>query len=197
MTASAPALRPVFKTSRLAEFCTKEDLTRQTGHEPRDWPLVVLKELVDNALDACEEAGIDPEIEIVVGDAGITIEDNGPGLPAEVITDILDFNARVSSRSAWVAPTRGAQGNAAKTLVAMPFVLDGTRGETVIESCGHKHTILFTVDPIRQEPRISRTVEDGFVKSGTKISIVWPITRQRKRAVFTKGSRLYLGEPAS
>ena len=55
---------------------------------------------------------------------GITISDNGPGLPPKVVEDILDFSVRVSSREAYVAPDRGAQGNALKTLVAMPFVLD-------------------------------------------------------------------------
>jgi DNA topoisomerase VI subunit B len=38
-------------------------------------PLVILKELVDNALDACEEAGTAPVIEIIVSDAGIVISD--------------------------------------------------------------------------------------------------------------------------
>ena len=46
---------------------------------------VIVKELVDNALDACEEAGIAPEIDIRVDAAGITVADNGPGLPAETI----------------------------------------------------------------------------------------------------------------
>lgn len=43
--------RIAFKTSRLAEFCGEKELTAQIGHEPEEWPLVILKELVDNALD--------------------------------------------------------------------------------------------------------------------------------------------------
>ena len=52
----------------------------------------MLKELVDNALDAAEEAGRSPEITIsVTTDPGtIIIADNGPGLAAETIGDILD-----------------------------------------------------------------------------------------------------------
>jgi hypothetical protein len=50
--------RVAFKTSRLAEFCGEKELTAQTGHAPEDWPLVIAKELPDNALDACEEAEI-------------------------------------------------------------------------------------------------------------------------------------------
>jgi hypothetical protein len=48
--------RVAFQVSRLMEFCTKRELQNQTGHGVMQWPLVVLKELVDNALDACEES---------------------------------------------------------------------------------------------------------------------------------------------
>jgi len=104
--------RTIFETSRLLDFASEKELTAQTGHDPEDWPLVVLKELVDNALDGCEEAGIAPEVSIVVDDQGITIGDNCPGIPAEAVRGILDFSIRVSSRGAYVSPTRGAQGNA-------------------------------------------------------------------------------------
>jgi hypothetical protein len=48
--------RVPFHVSRLMEFCTERELVNQTGHNAWEWPLVVLKELVDNGLDACEEA---------------------------------------------------------------------------------------------------------------------------------------------
>ena len=44
--------RTAFRTSRLLDFCSRKELIAQTGHQPDDWPLVVLKELIDNALDA-------------------------------------------------------------------------------------------------------------------------------------------------
>ena len=59
--------RVAFRVSRLMEFCTKRELQNQTGHSVYDWPLVVLKELMDNALDACEEAEVAPVISIAVG----------------------------------------------------------------------------------------------------------------------------------
>ncbi len=49
--------RVTLRTSRLLDFCSRKELIAQTGHQPEAWPLVALKELVDNALDACEEAG--------------------------------------------------------------------------------------------------------------------------------------------
>ena len=52
--------RVAFTTSRLMEFCTEKELVAQTGHEAYEWPRVIVKELVDNGIDNCEEAGIAP-----------------------------------------------------------------------------------------------------------------------------------------
>ncbi len=113
----------------MLDFLSEKELTAQIGHAKTAWPLVALKELVDNALDACEEAGTAPEIEVMVDDAGIVVTDNGPGIEPAVVEAVLDFSTRVSSREAYVAPDRGAQGNALKTMVAVPFVLDGDEGD--------------------------------------------------------------------
>ena len=175
MKATAEKLeRTTLRTSRLLDFCSRKELIAQTGHQPDAWPLVVLKELVDNALDACEEASVAPEIAVQVDDDGITVTDNGPGIPAETVTDILDFAVRVSSREAYVAPDRGAQGNALKTIVAMPFVLDGNQGVIEVDAGGTRHRIEFTVDPIRQEPVIKHDVGPADRKNGTEISMKWP-----------------------
>jgi len=111
--------RVVFKTSRFLDFVGKRELTAQIGHPVEEWPLVILKEVVDNGIDSCEEAGTAPAITVEVataaGTAAIRISDNGPGIASETIADILDYSVRVSSREAYVSPTRGAQGNALKT----------------------------------------------------------------------------------
>lgn len=169
--------RTAFKTSRLMEFCTEKELINQTGHEPHQWPLVVLKELLDNSLDACEETDIAPSIKIKVDASGITVTDNGPGIPAKTIEGVLDYTVRVSSREAYVAPDRGAQGNALKTLVAMPFVLgeDDEPGQVDITTREGRHEIIFCMDQIRQEPKIERAVKvAGNVKNGTVFTINWP-----------------------
>ena len=83
---------------------------------------------------------------IDVTDDGIAVTDNGPGIAPDTIANILDYNTRTSSREAYCSPTRGAQGNALKTLLAMPFALDGERGDTTIESQGVAHRITFSID---------------------------------------------------
>ena len=168
--------RPVFTTSRLLEFCSIKELTAQTGHGPDDWPVVIVKELVDNALDACEELGIAPQITIEIAPDRLTVADNGPALGAATIAKITDYSVRASSREAFVAPTRGAQGNALKTIVAMPYALSGTLGTTTIEANGIRHTITFKADQIRQKPVLEIATDRSFVKTGTRITVRWPTT---------------------
>src|SRR5262249_2929548 len=54
--------REAFLTSRAMDFATENGLTTQTRHPKQDWPLVVLNELIDNGLGACEGAGVTPRI---------------------------------------------------------------------------------------------------------------------------------------
>jgi len=50
--------RETFTTSRLLEFFTEKELTMQIGFSRPGWAIALLKELIDNALDACEGAGV-------------------------------------------------------------------------------------------------------------------------------------------
>jgi DNA topoisomerase VI subunit B len=174
MPSKAKLDRATFSTSRLLEFCSVKQLTAQTGHGPGDWPLVVIKELVDNSLDACDEHGVQPQIRIRITPRSITVQDNGPGLPAKTIKAILDYTTTTSSREAYVAPQRGAQGNALKTLVAMPFALHGREGRVGITSRGIRHKITFRVDPIQQRPVVDRQQRRLPVRNGTSTTILWP-----------------------
>jgi hypothetical protein len=100
--------RVPFTVSRLMEFCTRRELVNQTGHDVHEWPLVVVKELIDNALDACEEAEIAPVISIEIEGDKITITDNGPGIPARVIDSVLDYRPRFEPGSILLADARRA-----------------------------------------------------------------------------------------
>ena len=56
--------RTAFTTSRALEFFTEKELAMQLGFAANFWPIALLKELLDNALDACETAGVAPEITV-------------------------------------------------------------------------------------------------------------------------------------
>jgi DNA topoisomerase VI subunit B len=185
--------RVAFRVSRLMEFCTERELVNQTGHSVDDWPLVMVKELLDNALDACEEAEVPPVVEITVAkDGTITVTDNADGIAADTIESILDYSIRDSSREAYVSPTRGAQGNALKTILAMGYVLDRENdydgkinanavGVTVIETRGQLHRIEFKVDHINNQPKLTHTVMPCARKRGTSITVHWPTDRKQQR----------------
>jgi len=134
--------RTVFASPRAAEFLELRALQAQTGQPADAFGDVVVKELLDNALDAAESAGRAPIIEITVIDdedvAFVTVTDNGAGIAAATVDDIADFTVLASDNAKYRGPARGAQGNALKTLLGIPFALDVT-APVVIDSEGVRH----------------------------------------------------------
>ena len=148
----ATAKREIFTFSRLAEFCTLRELEKQTGHDADNWPIYVVKELLDNALDAAEEAGIAPQVEIELGNSQIVVADNARGIAAETVKRLLDLGSRTSARARYISPSRGAQGQALSTILVMPHALDpGGNGAVVIEAHGIAHRISVHVDKLSEE----------------------------------------------
>jgi DNA topoisomerase VI subunit B len=169
---TATLARQTFQTSRLLEYFSEKELTLQTGHEPDRWPEVILKELLDNALDACEAKDIAPNIVVTITKDAITVEDNGPGLPTEVIRGVLDYSVRVSSKDAYISPTRGAQGNALKTILAIPYVLSDGQPQTItITSQGTRHAVTVSLDRIAQAPDLQLAMARATVKTGTRVEV--------------------------
>jgi hypothetical protein len=170
------------------DFFSEKELVTQTGHSVDEWPLVIAKELIDNSLDACEESDIAPVIEVAADATGITIRDNGPGLPEDTLQGALDFTVRASNREAYVSPCRGAQGHALKTIMPMATVVDPEHGQLIIETHGKRHTIRCGADPISQRAVVNRDIVDlqnckkresrnstinQALSSGTSIRIEW------------------------
>ena len=105
----------------------------------------------------------------------VSVQDNGPGLPASTLEHSLDYMVRVSDKAHYVSPTRGQLGNALKCVWAAPYVLDGTHGRVEVSTGGCTHQIDVTLDRIAQQPKVEATTrEDAFGKSGTCITLHWP-----------------------
>ncbi len=162
-------VREAFSISRSVEFLSEAELTKQIGYPRRLWTVAILKELLDNSLDHCEEIGRLPEIIVKVTGHSLSVCDNGDGIPPETVEAMLDFNNRVSSREAYRGITRGAQGNAGKCLVGIPYVLNGSRGKTTIISQGLRHEIAVSLNALEQTP-----VLDYEVRPEKYISTVSP-----------------------
>lgn len=165
--------RETFRTNREMDFFSEKELITQTGHSRDEWPLVILKELIDNSLDACEEGNIAPSISVHADASGITVKDNGPGIPPSTVEAALDFRVRVSSREVYVAPDRGAQGNALKTLFPMPYVLDGEHGTMTVSARGVQHSIACRADVISQRPVIDHEQTQVPIIEGTEVRLNW------------------------
>jgi len=167
--------RIISKSPRAAEYFSVKELQAQTGQPVENFATVILKELLDNALDEAEKSGT-PEIYIGVTETPehyiITVQDNGRGFPEEAIDGIMNFNISASTKNIYVSPTRGTQGNALKTILGIPFAL-GCRAPLIIESRGKTHQILGWIDPagmIRTEHRI----EDIGIQQGSRITVTIP-----------------------
>jgi DNA topoisomerase VI subunit B len=83
--------RTTFQMSRMLEFFGENELQIQIGFPRGTWPIVLLKELIDNALDACETADMLPGIEVTLEPDVLSVRDNGAGMPVSTIERSLDY----------------------------------------------------------------------------------------------------------
>src|SRR6516165_4933293 len=179
--------RITYSIPRAAECFSRQELQMMTGQPPSQFGAVVLKELLDNAIDATEHAeamatyaasGSTPLIQIGWAPDGdeqhvtLTVGDNGVGIPPATVTSVLDFATRTSDKAIYRSPTRGAQGNALKTVLGIPYAL-GIRAPVVIEAKGKRHSITVDVDPaggVHVDPGIL----DVAAQPGTRVEVTLP-----------------------
>jgi len=166
--------RTTFTTNRRLEFFSERELTIQIGHPRQLWAVAILKELIDNGLDACEISAVKSRIEVCVEDAAFSVKDNGPGLPTDILVRSLDYGTRTSDKVQCVSPTRGRLGNALKCVWAAPFVINGRHGRVDVAAHKTLHQVHVRLDAIGQKPKIERTEQKSVVKSGTFFRLHWP-----------------------
>lgn len=172
--------REVFSISRKSAFFEVEELQVQTGVHRQYFGHVVVKELMDNALDAAESQTARPEVTLEVIDHlidgtayyTITVEDNGAGIPPEVVKDLLDFDTHTSDKRTYRSITRGQQGNALQTIMALPTVLGGSQ-PIVIAARGIRHTISVAVN-LANEVKTTYVTEEIEETVGTKVTVSIP-----------------------
>jgi hypothetical protein len=173
---TATLSRTLFETPRAAEYFSLRELEAMTGQPAESFAAVALKELVDNALDAGETAGVSPQVEIQVLNDGealhLEVSDNAGGIPSAAVQRLLNFSTRLSDKAAYRSPTRGLQGNALKTIIGMPHAF-GLREPVVISSSGVRHSILAWVDPAGQL-RVEYGTTPVPTQPGTTVSLTLP-----------------------
>ena len=166
--------RTALSFSRDLEFVSRTELTKRMGCHPGLWLRATLKELIDNALDACEEAGVAPEITVSTGDHEISVTDDGPGMPPALVDRLCDRSRRTSAREAYAAPDRGSQGNALQTLMCLHFGFGLDAAGIMITSRGVRHVIDLRVNRLAQSVELEHAVTDCPAEPGTCVRLAWP-----------------------
>jgi DNA topoisomerase-6 subunit B len=172
----------------VAEFFTKN--RHLLGFDnPRKALLTTIKEGVDNSLDACEEAGILPEVKVVIAPAKeedrfrVIIEDNGPGILKRQIPKIF-AKLLYGSKFHRLKMSRGQQGIG---ISAAGMYGQLTTGKPVVitsKTSRNKpaHHYELEIDTAKNEPRIivDATV-DWPVRQGTRVEIELEAKYQKGR----------------
>jgi DNA topoisomerase VI subunit B len=142
--------RTAFSFSRDLEFASEPELAKRMGCPRALWLRAAVKEVIDNSLDAAEETGIDPDVAVEVDGSVVTVTDNGPGMLPDLVERLCVRFERTSTREAYAAPDRGAQGNALQVLMALSLGFGRDQAVTVITSRGVEHTITLRVNRLEQ-----------------------------------------------
>ena len=167
--------RSILSFSRDLEFATEAELAKRMGCERAFWLRATLKELIDNALDSAEEAGIaSPEIRIRVSDDTLTVADDGPGMSAELVERLCNRSERTSTREAFAAPDRGSQGNALQGIMSLPFGFGHEEAGLTITSQGVWHAIRLRVNRLEQRVDLDRIASAAPPAPGAIVSLCWP-----------------------
>jgi DNA topoisomerase-6 subunit B len=161
--------------------------------------LTAVKEAVDNSLDACEEAGILPEIAVEITPVGeehfrIAVEDNGPGIVAEQVGKVFG-KLLYGSKFHKLSQTRGQQGIGISAAVMYGQLTTG-KPARILSRTGKRaeaHEFLMSVDTQHNKPDIhERNAVEWDKDHGTRVEI-------EMEAKYQKGLRsvdMYLKQTA-
>jgi len=161
--------------------------------------LTAVKEAVDNSLDACEEAGILPEITVEISQSGenryrMAVEDNGPGVVRDQVAKIFG-KLLYGSKFHKLSQSRGQQGigiSAAgmygQLTTGKPILIQTRTGPR-----RKAHVFELGIDTAKNRPDIHRDEDcEWDHKHGTRVEI-------EMEARYQKGQRsvdMYLKQTA-
>lgn len=132
---------------------------------PRKAMLTTVKEAVDNALDACEEAGILPEIHVILEQISetrfkITVKDNGPGIVRKQIDNIFG-KLLYGSKFHRLKMSRGQQGIGISAAGMYGLMTTGKPVVIISKTSKRKpaHEVVLKIDTSKNRPEVVSDTE--------------------------------------
>ncbi len=154
---TAEELAQQLRAVSVAEFFEKN--RHLLGYEnPTKALITIVKEFVDNSLDACEEARILPDLKISIKEISpdrfkVKVEDNGPGIVEEKLT--LAFGKLLyGSKFHRLKMSRGTQGLGASGAILYSQLTTGKPVKVVSSTGKDIHEIEMMIDVNKNEPKI-------------------------------------------
>jgi DNA topoisomerase-6 subunit B len=155
---------------------------------PKKALLTAVKEAVDNSLDACEEAGILPEVEVVTQNTGvdrflISVKDNGPGIVKSQIPNIFG-KLLYGSKFHTLRMARGQQGIGISAAGMYGLLTTGKSMKIISRTSPRKpaHYYEVQIDTRKNRPEIIKDHElEVDWPQGTRVDIELEARYQRGR----------------
>jgi DNA topoisomerase-6 subunit B len=180
---TADQLAKEFKEHSVAEFFKKN--RQMLGLTGKIKTLTtIVHEYVTNALDACEEAKVLPEIEVGVAELGneyyeITVKDNGPGLTEQTIGKAF-AQLLAGTKFHRLMQSRGQQGIGASGCTMLSLMTTGKQIQVVTGNSKRVLMSELTIDPKRNEPKIIKMEEIKKDFKGTAIKAKFKEVKYQK-----------------
>ena len=158
-TISAEEIAKDFKEHSVAEFFKKN--MQMLGLSGKIKTLTtIIHEYVSNSIDACEEAGILPEVDVQIEELGeeyleVTVKDNGPGLTEQTVRKALG-QILAGTKFHRMIQARGQQGIGAAGCTMLSQITTGKPVKVITgTSKSHAISLEITIDPKKNQSVIS------------------------------------------
>ncbi|MDD4984018.1 MAG: DNA topoisomerase VI subunit B [Candidatus ainarchaeum sp.] len=161
-----------FKESSVAEFFKRNRQMLGLYGKLRSLTTVIA-EYVCNSLDACEEAGILPEIIVKIIPLGeehyeVHVIDNGPGIPKDKVGKALG-KLLAGTKFHRLIQTRGQQGIGASGCILLSQVTTGKPSKIISGTGGKPLYMELEIDTAKNEPKIKLQKELDYDYRGIAV----------------------------
>ncbi len=189
-----------FREHSVAEFFKKNRQMLGFTGKVRSLTMIV-HEFVTNGLDACEEAGILPEISVRLEELGndhykLTVKDNGPGIPKNHIGKALGQMLAGTKFHRYIQQ-RGQQGIGASACVMFSYITTGKPVQVISCTGKKKFTCTTGIDFKTNKPVTKDLVEEDADEHGLTVISEYKEVRYERgnKGVFEYLRRTALANP--